>query len=78
MGYTKIGIEGASKGTELALAVALQYSEISCVILKSPSWYYSEGLINGQPSDDSCWSFQGQALPYTPYKARKFNTLKMI
>ncbi len=78
MGYKKIGIEGVSKGAELALAAAIEYPEISCVIIKTPSWYYSEGLVNGQPSGNSCWSINGKPIPFTSYKDRKFHMLKMI
>ncbi len=78
LGYEKIGIEGVSKGAELALAAALRYPDISCIILKTPSWYYSEGLKNGQPSGNCCWSFNGQGLPFTPYKERKINMLKLL
>lgn len=77
-GYEKIGIEGASKGAEYALAAAAEFSEISCVIVKTPSWFYSEGLKKGQPSGTSCWSFQGKELPFTPYEIRKFHMLKML
>lgn len=77
-GYNKIGIEGASKGAEYALAAAIEYPEISCVIVKTPSWYYGEGLKNNQPSGDSSWSINGKAVPFTPYKERKFNILKML
>ena len=78
MGYRRIGVEGASKGAELALAAAIEYSEISCVILKTPSWFYGEGLAGGQPSGNCCWSRGGRGLPFTPYRDRKINTLKMI
>ena len=78
LGYRKIGVEGVSKGAELALAAAIQYPEISCVIVKTPSWFYSEGLTGGQPSGHSCWSYKGQALPFTPYKERKIHMLSLI
>lgn len=71
-GYQKIAVEGVSKGAEYALAAAVTFPQISCVILKTPSWFYSEGLIKKTPSDTSCWSYQGQAFPYTPYKERHF------
>lgn len=77
-GYHKIGIEGASKGAEYAFAAAIQYPELSCVIVKTPSWFYSEGLVKGQPSGDCCWSFQGKSLPYTPYRIRHFQMMKML
>ena len=77
-GYRKIGVEGFSKGAELALAAAIRYSDISCVIIKTPSWFYSEGLAGGQPSGNSCWAYEGQPLPFTPYKDRKIHMLGMI
>lgn len=45
-----------SKGSEYTFAAALAYPEISCVVVKTPSWYYSEGLSGGQPSGECCWS----------------------
>lgn len=78
MRYEKIGIEGVSKGAELALAAAVFYPELSCVIVKTPSWYYSEGLLGNQPSGSCCWSYKGEGLPYTPYKSRKINMLKLL
>lgn len=77
-GYQKIGIEGVSKGAEYALAAAISFHEISCVIVKTPSWFYSEGIASGKPSGTSCWSYQGRELPFTPYKTRTFNMLKLM
>ena len=77
-GYQKIGIEGVSKGAEYALAAAIHYPEIGCVIVKTPSWFYSEGLVNGQPAGHSCWTWKGKELPYTAYTQRKYKTLKLF
>lgn len=77
-GYDRIGIVGASKGAEYALAAAIAFPTLSCVIVKTPSWFYSEGMKNGNPSGTSCWSYQGRELPYTPYKTRRFHMLKML
>lgn len=78
-GYGKIGIEGASKGAEYALAAAIQFPELlSCVIVKTPSWFYSEGMRDGRPSGTSCWSYQGAELPFAPYRERKFHMLKRL
>lgn len=49
-GYKNIAVEGVSRGTEYALAAAIAFSELSCVIVKTPSWFYSEGLISKRPS----------------------------
>ncbi|MCD8190850.1 MAG: hypothetical protein LUD78_11685 [Clostridiales bacterium] len=78
-GYEKIGIEGVSKGAEYAAAAAIQFSELSMVILKTPSWFYSEGMTAGKrPFGTSCWSYQGRELPFTPYKTRRFPIAREI
>lgn len=77
-GYEKIGIDGISKGTEYAMCAAIEFPEISCVILRSPSYFVSEGLRGGQPSGTSCWSFCGKEIPYTRYKSRRFHILRML
>lgn len=77
-GYVRIAIEGVSKGAEYALAAATTYQEISCVILKTPTWFYGEGLIRKTPSNTSCWTYGGRELPYTPYKERKFQLKETI
>ena len=67
-GYRKIGIDGASKGSEMALVAGSLLSDISCVIARVPSYYVSEGLAGkGKrkgPSGTSCWSYKGKDLPY--------------
>lgn len=75
-GYEKIGIEGCSKGAEYAAAAAIAYPELSCVILKIPSWFYSEGMNKTVPSGASSWTYEGKELPYTPYKTRKLPVMK--
>lgn len=78
LGYQKIGIEGVSKGAELALAAAIHYPVFFTVIVKTPSWFYSEGLKRGQPTAHSCWTYQHQEISFTPYKIRHFNMPKML
>lgn len=78
LGYQKIGIEGVSKGAELAFAAAIAYPIFFTVIVKTPSWFYSEGLKSGQPAGHSCWTLKGKEIPFTPYKDRKFHALKML
>ncbi|MBR4164568.1 MAG: hypothetical protein IKR11_13685 [Solobacterium sp.] len=81
-GYQKIGIDGTSKGSEMALIAASLFSDISCVIVRVPSHFVSEGLSgsgkNKAPSGTSCWSYHGKELPYAPYRSRTFNILKMF
>ena len=76
LGYEKIGIEGCSKGAEYAAAAAIAFHELSCVILKIPSWFYSEGMNGTTPSGTSCWSYKGKEIPFTPYKTRKLPIIK--
>lgn len=81
-GYQKIGIDGTSKGSEMALLAASMFPDISCVIARVPSHFVSEGLSgsgkNKGPSGTSCWSYHGKELPYAPYRSRTFNILKML
>ena len=73
-GYEKIAMEGISKGAEYTAAAAIAFEKISCVILKTPSYFYSEGLVNKAPSNTSCW----KGIPYTPYTLRTFNMKKQL
>ena len=81
-GYRKIGIDGASKGSEMALVAGSLLSDISCVIARVPSYYVSEGLAGkGKrkgPSGTSCWSYKGKDLPYAAYKTRIINMAEII
>lgn len=81
-GYKKIGIDGMSKGSEMALVAASMFSDLSCVIVRVPSYFVSEGLVgsgkNKAPSGTACWSYKGKELAYAPYRTRKFNILKMF
>lgn len=77
-GYKKIALDGTSKGAEYAFACALAYKDISCVVVKTSSWFYSEGLKGKEPTGNSCWSKDGKSIPFTPYKTRKINVLKSI
>jgi len=77
-GYEKIGVDGMSKGSEIALVAASLFSELSCVIVRVPSYFISEGLKGKRPSGTSCWSYKGKELPFAPYKSRRFDILKML
>ena len=46
-GYQNIGIDGMSKGSEMALLSASMFSEISCVIARVPSYYDLFRVENG-------------------------------
>lgn len=81
-GYQKIGVDGMSKGSEMALVAASMFSDISCVIARVPSHFVSEGLTGRKkdkgPSGTSCWSYRNQELPFAPYKTRTFDIKKMF
>ena len=81
-GYQQVGIDGTSKGSEMALVAASLFSDLSCVIVRVPSHFVSEGLTgsgkNKAPSGTSCWSYRGRELPYAPYRSRTFNILQMF
>lgn len=81
-GYRRIGIDGMSKGSEMALTAAAMFDDLSCVIARVPSHFVSEGLVGRgkgkAPSGTSCWSWRGEALPYAPYRSRTFNIAQML
>ena len=72
LGYENIAVQGISRGAEYAAAAAVHFPQISCVILRAPSWFYGEGLIKNNPSGASCWSLRGKELPYAPFAERNF------
>ena len=80
-GYERIGVDGMSKGSEMALVAASMFPELSCVIARVPSYFVSEGLSgsgkNKGPSGTSCWSYRGKELPYAPYR-RSFDLLHVL
>ncbi|MDD2213498.1 MAG: acyl-CoA thioester hydrolase/BAAT C-terminal domain-containing protein [Oscillospiraceae bacterium] len=75
-GYQHIAVEGLSKGAEYALACAIAFPDISCVIAKAPTWYYGEGLSGEQPDGCASWSWDGQPLPFTSYQLRRVPVVK--
>ena len=81
-GYVRIGVDGMSKGSEMALVAASMFPELSCVIARVPSHFVSEGLSgsgkNKGPSGTSCWSYRGMELSYAPYRSRSFNLLSVL
>ncbi|MBQ8053253.1 MAG: hypothetical protein IJ198_05580 [Lachnospiraceae bacterium] len=81
-GYKQVGIDGTSKGSEMALVAASLFPELSCVIVRVPSHFVSEGLAgsgkNKASSGTSCWSYRGRELPYAPYRSRSFHILQML
>lgn len=81
-GYKRIGIDGTSKGSEMALLSASMFQDLSCAIARVPSHFVSEGLIaqgkSKKPSGTSCWSFKGAEIPFAPYNAREFNVPKIL
>ena len=81
-GYKRIGIDGTSKGSEMALLAASMFDDISLVVARVPSHFVSEGLISEgkskHPSGTSCWSYHGKQIPFAPYRSRKFDIKRML
>jgi dienelactone hydrolase len=81
-GYERIGVDGMSKGSEMALVAASLFPELSCVIARVPSYFVSEGLSGSGkskgPSGTSCWSYRGKEMPYAPYCSRSFDLLHVL
>lgn len=76
-GYDRIIADGISRGSEYVLYAAAVMPEIHGVIARVPSYFISEGLTDKTPSSRSAWTYRGKPLPYTPYKTRKINKLKI-
>jgi uncharacterized protein len=62
----RIGIEGASKGAELALVAAAREPRIRAVAVMSPSAYVWFSLSFGNGPERSSWTVLGAPLPYVP------------
>ena len=64
-GYAQIGIDGMSKGSEMALVAASMFPALSCVIARVPSHFVSEGLSgsskNKAPSGNFLLELSGKA-----------------
>ena len=69
-GYQKIGILGLSFGAEMALAAACEYEELSLVISLSGFDQVWEGVYGTGtgPSGKSSFSFNGEGLPFQPFR----------
>lgn len=81
-GYEQIGIDGTSKGSEAALLSATMFLDLSCVVVRVPSHFISEGLvahgISKRPSGTSCWSYREKEVPFASYNAREINVPKIL
>jgi dienelactone hydrolase len=76
-GYTRVAIDGISKGAELALLASSLIPDITCVIARSPSYFVCEGLSkNYHLSNTSSWSWHGKPLPYTAFIERHAAIIK--
>ncbi|WP_159721608.1 acyl-CoA thioester hydrolase/BAAT C-terminal domain-containing protein [Enterococcus sp. CSURQ0835] len=64
----RIGIYGRSKGAELALVSASQFSELKCVVVNSPMNAVLEGIKGTRNARASSWIRNGLELPYTKFK----------
>jgi dienelactone hydrolase len=65
---SRIGLEGASKGSEAALLFASRSPDIKVVAVGMPSSVVWQG-ISFTPAARSSWMTGGQAIPFLPYVA---------
>jgi dienelactone hydrolase len=70
----RIGIEGGSIGSEVALTVASHYPEIKVVVATMPTGVVWPGIIHTAGDPPSTFTLGGQPLPYLPY-AGPFTTI---
>ena len=71
----RIAINGVSTGAGYALLIASLLPDISCVLVGSPFDHVMEACVpprgsKYQPSDCSVYTWHGQDLPFTKWKAR--------
>lgn len=73
-----ITVLGASKGAELTLNLATQYSQIDNVVLYAPSAYNFFSLDQANMNKSS-WSYEGLSVPYLSNRNGNWQeTVKMI
>lgn len=76
LGYDKVGLWGISKGAELALtAGSLLPGLVNAVVAVAPMNTVCQGFAKEKGVSfipASSWSFRGEALPYTPFRTKRF------
>jgi dienelactone hydrolase len=60
----RVGVLGASRGSELALLAATRLAEVASVVVASPSAVLWPGIGVAPGEDTAAWTWQGQALPF--------------
>lgn len=63
----RIGIEGGSIGSEVALAVGAHYPQIKVVVATMPSGIVWPGIMHTAGDPPSTFTLNGKPLPYLPY-----------
>ena len=63
----RIGIEGGSIGSEVALIVAAHYPQIKVVVATMPSGIVWPGIMHTAGDPPSTFTLDGKPLPYLPY-----------
>jgi len=61
----RLAVFGGSKGGELALLLASRFAVLKTVVAYVPSHVVWQGI----GGDGSSWTYQGQPVPYVPYKS---------
>jgi hypothetical protein len=63
----RIGVEGGSIGSEVALTVAARYPEIKVVVATMPTGVVWPGIVHTAGDPPSTFTLGGKPLPFLPY-----------
>jgi len=73
----RIVVSGGSKGAELALVAASEFSEIHGVVAYAPTFVVWPGIRrNGKTDSLSSWTLNGKPLPFVPHVANPEFTIQ--
>ncbi len=65
----RLGVVGESRGSELALLAGTLFPRIGAVVAHAPSAVLWPGVGAGVAADTPAWTYQGQPLPFVPYRS---------
>lgn len=71
----RIGLEGGSIGSEMALMVAAHDPRIKVVVATMPTGVIWPGISHTSPDPPSTFTLSGKPLPYLPYGAGPFTSV---
>ncbi len=77
-GIEKVFVDGLSKASEYVLYAASKFDTISGVIVRSPNYYVSEGMMGTQLSGGSSIQVNGHPVNYSSFVQRDIKALDFI